>query len=128
MRVNQRLQPSRPAKAGHSMRRKAILGMLAFLVCVPIAFVLILWLTAPKHRINLASYGKILAGMTLSQLEAIFGVPPGHYVPGKPPYFFYILPDFTRYKFIRDRLNNSSEIGPAETRIETWSASDVAIT
>src|SRR5262245_22093203 len=108
-------------------RRKAILAMLGLLVGVPIGFVVILYLTAPRHRITWDSHEKIQKGMTLDEVEAILGVPPGDYGPAKPR-DFHILPDFTRYKFIRDRLSNASEIGPAETPIETWSATDIAIT
>jgi hypothetical protein len=37
------------------------------------------WLTTPKHRISKQRIEQIEPGMTLAEVEAIFGVPPGDY-------------------------------------------------
>src|SRR5262249_31624007 len=37
------------------------------------------WLATPRHRISLNSSVEIQHGMTLEQVEAILGVPPGNY-------------------------------------------------
>jgi hypothetical protein len=38
-----------------------------------------LWLAIPPHRINVATFRGIQHGMTLAEVEAILGVPPGDY-------------------------------------------------
>jgi len=37
------------------------------------------WLAPPPHQINRESYEQIRAGMTLAEVEALLGVPPGEY-------------------------------------------------
>ena len=62
-------------------RRRLLLGtsLVATLVVVG---VMVLWLAAPKHRINEESFKLIREGMTQQEVEAILRVPPGDYSNG----------------------------------------------
>ncbi|HMF15961.1 MAG TPA: hypothetical protein VKE98_02090 [Gemmataceae bacterium] len=58
---------------------KRRLFWLAYAACVLLA---VFWgarLLTPRHRINRESLEKIQVGMTLEEVEAILGVPPGDY-------------------------------------------------
>jgi hypothetical protein len=57
-------------------RNMLLVGALAILL----AGCLAIWLTIPKHKINLASFEKIDDGMSLKQVEEILRVPPGDYL------------------------------------------------
>ena len=58
---------------------KPRLFLLAFAACLGVAVFWGVRLLPPRHRINPESFEKIQVGMTLEEVEAILGVPPGDY-------------------------------------------------
>jgi hypothetical protein len=47
----------------------------------------------PVHRITSSSFSQIRSGMTQTEVEAIFGVPPGDYSDRSKHYLIWISPD-----------------------------------
>jgi hypothetical protein len=65
------------------MRKRPLLLCLALLALVGLSGGLLVLLTHPRHRINQESYERIKEGMTLEEVEAILGGPPGNYTRGR---------------------------------------------
>jgi hypothetical protein len=61
------------------MRKRLLLG-LGLLALVLLGGYLVLWLTAPSHRITAEAAAKIRAGMTEQQVEGLLGGLAGVYV------------------------------------------------
>lgn len=61
---------------------KPRLFWLAFAACLGLAGFWGVRLLTPRHRINHGSFEKIQVGMTLEEVEALVGVPPGDYASG----------------------------------------------
>lgn len=64
------------------MKRRTLvrLGLLVLLAIIAIAGVsLYLWITSSSRRINRAAFERIKEGMTVAEVEAVFGCPPGIY-------------------------------------------------
>ena len=59
--------------------KKRRIYWLTFAACVGLAVFWGVRLLTPPHRINRESLEKIQVGMTLDEVEAILGVPPGEY-------------------------------------------------
>lgn len=63
-------------------RRWLLLGVGSVAVAGVVGY-LALWLSGPRHRINMESATLIEKGMTQADVEAILGVPPGDYSSGE---------------------------------------------
>ena len=61
------------------MRRRVAVGAAGFAVLTAGVLFAHWFATRPTHNINEATIGQITEGMTLAEVEAIFGVPPGDY-------------------------------------------------
>jgi hypothetical protein len=64
------------------MTKRRLLLTVGFLAMVAVMGWLALWLNSPRHRINEDTVKLIKNGMTQGDVEAIFGIPPGHYTDG----------------------------------------------
>lgn len=72
------------------MQRRFAVGATA-LVALALGILLALWFaTRPTHRINETSIERIKQGMTLEEVEAIFGVPPADYSTRPVPILFHV--------------------------------------
>lgn len=60
------------------MRKRLFIG-LGLVVVVLGACYLTLWLTTPRQRVRREAFEHIRVGMTLAEIEAIVGLPPGDY-------------------------------------------------
>jgi hypothetical protein len=63
------------------MRRRVLLSV-SILAVLAIGIFVGGWLLQPKPRIDQESYDRIKVGMTLAEVEAIIGAPPGDYGVG----------------------------------------------
>jgi hypothetical protein len=59
--------------------RKRLLLSLGLLGLVLLGGYLLLWLTAPRHRVSQLGWQQIEAGMTQEEVERVLGGPPGDY-------------------------------------------------
>jgi len=64
-------------------KSRALLLMLALVVCLAAGFVVFLWVTAPGHHITFENLQQIQAGMTEQEVETILGAPAGDYSNGR---------------------------------------------
>jgi hypothetical protein len=64
------------------MRKRILLGV-GVVAGLAVLGVVGLWLAIPKHPINREGLGKIRAGMSLPEVEAVLGRPPGNYRTGE---------------------------------------------
>ena len=72
-----------------------------------------LWLTAPTHRIDRASFEQISDGMTQAEVEAILRVPPGKHSAGSA-LMEGKRPDGSTFGVAVD------EIWPTDEELQTW--------
>jgi hypothetical protein len=59
--------------------RKCVVLMLGLLGAVLLGGYLVLWLTAPRHRVSHLGWEGIEVGMTQTEVEQVLGGPPGNY-------------------------------------------------
>jgi hypothetical protein len=63
------------------------------------------------HRINKATFHQIGSGMTLAEVEALLGAPPGNYAP----------PELSE---VIEAINAWADADSPEPRVETWWSED----
>ena len=92
-------------------KRRAILVRIAIaaLISLPLGYAaFVTWQAfTPTHRITTANFGRIRAGMTREEVEAVFGVPPGNYC-------------HTDFSDVIDPVNRLADALYPELRSETW--------
>lgn len=63
----------------NQMKRKTLLRASLLIVVAFAGVSLYLWATSPSRKINRGTFEKLQEGMTLAEVEAIVGYPPGNY-------------------------------------------------
>lgn len=70
------------AATSHVMQRKLLARLALFFFVAIIGCIVVDWCITPRQRVTRQMHDQIRAGMSLQEVEAILGFPPGYYAAG----------------------------------------------
>jgi hypothetical protein len=96
--------------------RRRLLLALGLTACVGLAGLLV-WLNSRTPHINTQTFEQICPGMTVAEVEAILGVPPGDYTGGKVKIY---------HEEVREGVRRGNVVGPGDHYTE-WVGEEIAV-